>query len=213
MGVLYDQFSTLPLLKVKEVVDLLSSIYGKKQNEQLLHNLGIIPLMNKYFKVLSKGERKKLGLYSCLFFEPKYLFLDEPTDGLDPEFREFFWQYIKNSEVTLLLTTHLWEEAIRVADKVMFIENGRILNTPQTYEILYKEIGLIGKIVLESKIDFENKDKYKHYFTEDRLLVYYKTEQEKKELLEYIQSKELFGYSVLPIDITDIYYCLKTSKR
>ena len=152
LGVLYDQFSSIPLLKVGEILKLLEALYKTSENSELIKNLNIHLLKDKFFKVLSKGERKKIGLYASLFFKPKLLILDEPTDGLDPEFRDFFWNFIKNNKQTLLITTHLWEEVSSISDKILFIEKGKILNKPLSYSELLDKVKVKGKVIIEKTI-------------------------------------------------------------
>lgn len=213
IGILYDQFSSLPLLKVKEILTLLEVIYQCPANKTLLEKLDIERIQEKYFKVLSKGERKKVGLYAALFFNPQFLILDEPTDGLDPEFRDYFWDLINRSHITLLLTTHLWEEAKNVADKIMFIEKGCILNEPKSYEELLDNLKLLGKIITGNDIHSSWKEQYIHYIIEDKIYIYYRNQEEKDKLVTYISQNTSYGYSVLPIDIKDIYFNLKWKKN
>lgn len=216
LGVLYDQFSSIPLLKVGEILKILEAVYKIEKENTLVKDLEIEALKYKFFKVLSKGERKKLGLYASLFFNPKFIILDEPTDGLDPEFRNLFWNVVNRREQTLLLTTHLWEEAVLSFDKIVFIEKGRILNYPMPFDELKKKMNVTGKVVLEKKTqNLEWFQKFKTLSIGNKLFTYYKNDSEKKEIIDYIsrENQDIENYSVLPLNVKDIYQLLKSKKK
>lgn len=216
LGILYDQFSTIPLLKTKEVLKMMEALYKTPEDNVLAKKFGINNLKNKYFKVLSKGERKKLGLYTSLFFKPEFLVLDEPTDGLDPEFRDLFWNTIKNNKQTLLITTHLWDEANSISDKIIFIEKGKILNTPMPFAKLIKKVNIKGKVIIEKPAEKNCNwfKKFKNLKIDGKLYLYYENDTKKNEIITYILSKNkgIENYSVLPVNIKDIYQVLKAQK-
>ena len=93
-GILYDSFASIPLLKVKEIFSWLSVLFGKEIDFKLIEQLEIRNILAKQFKVLSKGENKKAGIYAALFHNPELVILDEPTDGLDPIVRNKFWDIL-----------------------------------------------------------------------------------------------------------------------
>jgi len=79
---------------------------------------------------LSGGMQRRLSLARALINQPKLLILDEPTTGLDPQARQLIWQrlrQLKNAGMTLILTTHYMEEAERLCDRLIIMDNGRIL--------------------------------------------------------------------------------------
>ena len=208
-GVLYDTFSSFPLLKVREIVSLLSKIYEHAINESLLERLGLLGLLDKQFKVLSKGENKKLGIYAALFFEPKIVFLDEPLDGLDPNSRNVFWETISGMTCTVIFTTHIWEEATMYADNVMFVKDGKALNQPApSAELLDKYCPYRGKIVIsgESEQLFgfsmpqSSKENQNYEYT-----YYYYSNEEKDELLRKFNNNRMTNLSILPITLRDVY--------
>jgi ABC-2 type transport system ATP-binding protein len=107
----------------------------REQVERLAGLLGIADALGKPVKKLSGGMQRKLEIVRSLLHQPKILFLDEPTAGLDPQSRRNLWDYLRairaESGVTLFLTTHYLEEAEQV-DRVCVINLGRIvsLGTP-----------------------------------------------------------------------------------
>lgn len=107
----------------------------KKINE-LLQLVGLEERKDDIVKTFSGGMRRRLEIARGLLHEPKILFLDEPTLGLDPQTRNHLWQYIKklNEEknITIILTTHYMEEAERLCHNLAIIGKGKIiaLDTP-----------------------------------------------------------------------------------
>lgn len=209
IGILYDHFSSLPLLKVKEILQLIESLYGVSRNENLINELGISRLMNKFFKVLSKGENKKVGLYASLFMNPELLILDEPSDGLDPEFRKSFWEIIRKFKGTVILTTHLWEEAKFISDKIVFIENGIILNQPINFNEKVSELRMKGKVVVEQIDQLSINKVFKTVISENKIYIYFHNEEEKMKIIEDLNRNVNSSFSVLPIDLQDVYYDFK----
>jgi len=107
----------------------------REQVERLAGMLGIADTLGKPVKKLSGGMQRKLEIVRSLLHQPKILFLDEPTAGLDPQSRRNLWDYLRairaESGVTLFLTTHYLDEAEQV-DRICVINTGRIvsLGTP-----------------------------------------------------------------------------------
>ncbi|GAB6948426.1 hypothetical protein HMPREF1640_12920 [Prevotella sp. S7-1-8] len=213
-GVLYDTFSSFPLLKVREIVSLLSIIFNHRVDQSLLKKFGVTDLLDKQFKVLSKGENKKLGIYAALFFEPKIVFMDEPLDGLDPNSRNRFWETISGISCTMIFTTHVWEEVRLYANKIMFVKDGKTLNQPASSdELLTKYCPYKGKIVisrengqfscLTSPDIGKEKQSYEYAY-------YYKSQEEKEELLRKFNNNRITNLSILPITLRDVYnYIIK----
>lgn len=111
---------------------------------ELLTLVGLEDRKDGLVKTYSGGMRRRLEIARGLLHEPKVLFLDEPTLGLDPQTRNHLWQYIErlNREkgITIILTTHYMEEADRLCGRVAIIDQGRII-TLDTPERLKNEIG------------------------------------------------------------------------
>jgi ABC-2 type transport system ATP-binding protein len=115
---------------------LQASLYGlsrqeaKKRTEELLEMVGLLPFAHKKVEAYSGGMRRRLEMAEGLIHEPKVLFLDEPTLGLDVQSRFLIWEKLmelKAKGVTIFLTTHYMEEAERLCDRVAIIDHGRIL--------------------------------------------------------------------------------------
>jgi ABC-2 type transport system ATP-binding protein len=103
---------------------------AKKKAEELLRTVDLVDSADRKVSTFSGGMRKRLDLATALVSDPKVLFLDEPTTGLDPKSRNELWEYIRklnNDGATIFLTTQYMEEAERLADRLCIIDQGKIV--------------------------------------------------------------------------------------
>ena len=126
------QFTSLPdKLKVTEALRLFSSFYNRgRQPEELLKRFGLEEKRNAFYSQLSGGQKQRLALAMALVNDPKVLFLDEPTAGLDPQVRREIYDIVeelKHEKKTIVLTTHYIEEAERLCDRVAIIDHGKVI--------------------------------------------------------------------------------------
>ena len=120
-------------------------LYGKKPNsnhiEKVLRQLSLWDKKDQRLRQLSGGMKRRVLIAKALSHEPEILFLDEPTAGVDVELRQDMWkvvQSLRNTGVTIILTTHYIEEAEAIADRVGVINQGEIIVVDQTKELLKK---------------------------------------------------------------------------
>jgi len=113
--------------------------------ERISKLLELVELSNKkdqYVKTFSGGMKRRLEIARGLLHQPKVLFLDEPTLGLDPQTRKHIWSYIKNlnekEKVTVFFTTHHMDEVERMAERVAIIDHGKIVTIGTIEEIKQK---------------------------------------------------------------------------
>ncbi len=121
---------------------------AKARAEELLHEFDLMKAANRPAKTYSGGMRRRLDLAVSLISTPPVIFLDEPTTGLDPRSRLAMWAIIKNlmaNGTTILLTTQYLEEADQLADKIVVIDNGRVIAEGTAKQLKSK----IGKDRLE----------------------------------------------------------------
>lgn len=122
-------------LTVKENIELMASLYFKdkakiKNNtERVINNLGLESYINRRAKTLSGGYKRRLSIAMALVTNPRILFLDEPTLGLDVINRHELWNVIDNlkGKVTIILTSHYMEEISALVDDIAIMKNGKIL--------------------------------------------------------------------------------------
>ncbi len=131
-------------------------LFGKSKNpaylKKILEDLSLWDKKDNQLRMLSGGMKRRVLIAKALSHEPKILFLDEPSAGVDVELRKDMWQLIKNlrtSGVTIILTTHYIEEAEEIADRIGVINNGQILLVEDKAELMQK----LGKkqLIIEIK--------------------------------------------------------------
>lgn len=141
IGYMSQKFSLYEDLKVWENIRLFAGIYGMKEREianktdELLERLGFTAERETLVKSLPLGWKQKLAFSVSIFHEPKIVFLDEPTGGVDPATRRQFWELIYQAAdrgITVFVTTHYMDEA-EYCDRVSIMVDGRIeaLDTPR----------------------------------------------------------------------------------
>ncbi len=145
------QESALPLrIRVKESLDLFGAFYAEREDSQvLLDRLGLADKSKAMFSKLSGGQKQRLFIALALVNKPQVLFFDELTTGLDPHARRSMWdlvRQIRDQGSTVFLTTHFMEEAERLCDRVLIMDDGKIvaLDTP---EALIRSLGVERRLV------------------------------------------------------------------
>jgi ABC-2 type transport system ATP-binding protein len=136
IGVALQEAALDPLMTGRELIRLQATLHGipraegRRRAEQLLARVGLESAADRRIGRYSAGMRRRLDLASALVHEPRILFLDEPTPGLDPVSRKAIWAEVKKLNrdgTTVFLTTQYLEEADMLADRVGIIDNGRIV--------------------------------------------------------------------------------------
>jgi ABC-2 type transport system ATP-binding protein len=133
IGVQLQQAQLQKRIKVWEAVHFWAVLYRKKaaDGDRLLEQLGLADKRQAWFMTLSGGQKQRLFIALALVNDPDVVFLDELTTGLDPQSRRAIWDLVRGIRgrgKTVLLTTHLMEEAERLCDRVAIIEHGRIVD-------------------------------------------------------------------------------------
>ncbi|VAX29936.1 Efflux ABC transporter, ATP-binding protein [hydrothermal vent metagenome] len=125
--------------------------------DEALEFAGLMEYRNRQVKTFSGGMRRRLVIVRALLHEPRILFLDEPTVGLDPQIRRTLWELIlKVNQVkgtAILLTTHYIEEAERLCDRVLIINRGRIIAEGPPDDLKKDIGGYVLEIFLEDRIE------------------------------------------------------------
>ena len=131
IGVMLQQDGLYPGLTAREVLHLFAGYYRQPQNiDSLLERVGLNTANKTRCRRLSGGQKRRLALAVALVGNPTLVFLDEPTSGMDPQARLATWEIVrelKQNGVTVLLTTHLMDEAERLADRIAIIDHGRLV--------------------------------------------------------------------------------------
>jgi len=134
IGLVPQEVTLEPFEKVINTVRLTRGLFGKPRNdaliESILRKLSLWDKRDQPIKALSGGMKRRVLIAKALAHEPRILFLDEPTAGVDVELRKDMWDVVadlKQDGVTIILTTHYIEEAEAIADRVGVINNGALL--------------------------------------------------------------------------------------
>lgn len=135
IGVSPQETATAPGLSVRENLGLICGIYGFSKEktaekiEELSEKLSLRSVLDRRAGKLSGGWQRRLSIAMALISEPKILFLDEPTLGLDVIARHELWDLIRglSGRVTIVLTTHYMEEAEMLSDRIGIMKDGRLL--------------------------------------------------------------------------------------
>ncbi|CAB0507394.1 ABC transporter ATP-binding protein [Corynebacterium diphtheriae] len=140
IGIMLQSGGSYSGIRVSEMLDLAASYSENPLDpEWLLDVLGLQGVRKTTYRRLSGGQQQRLSLALAIIGRPRMVFLDEPTAGLDAQSRLVVWDLIsslKRDGVTVILTTHLMDEAQALADRVAIIDRGKIITSGTTQELL-----------------------------------------------------------------------------
>ena len=151
LGVQLQESGFQDRLTVREIVDTYRGLYPDPlDRDELLERLGLAPSSGTRYAKLSGGQKQRVSIAVALVGRPRAVVLDELTTGLDPQSRREAWglvEDLRDSGVTILLVTHVMDEAERLADRLALIDAGRVvaLDTPS---------GLVDGAGLEQRLRF-----------------------------------------------------------
>lgn len=144
LGISLQETRFIDKLTAAETLRLFASFYGigEKRIDEILELVRLQDKRKAYTVNLSGGQRQRLALGIALMNSPTVLLLDEPTSGLDPNSRREIWDILldlkKNQHTTMILTTHYMEEASFLCDKIIIMDNGKILAEGTLEDLLTK---------------------------------------------------------------------------
>jgi ABC-2 type transport system ATP-binding protein len=136
VGLMLQEGGVYPMARPLEVLRLFAAFHADPLDpDALLERVGLSDARGTRFRDLSGGQKQRLSLALAVIGRPEVVFLDEPTAGLDPAARRLTWQHVtelRAGGVTVVLTTHLLDEAEHLADRVAIVDQGRLvaLGTP-----------------------------------------------------------------------------------
>lgn len=140
IGVQLQSSTYFERLTLKEIINLFATFYGLKVDaEKLLADVDLESKKNAYVENLSGGQKQRFSIASTLVNNPKVVFLDEPTTGLDPQARRNIWELINNIRgkgQTIVITTHYMEEAELLCDRIAIMNQGKIIDLDTPYNLI-----------------------------------------------------------------------------
>jgi ABC-2 type transport system ATP-binding protein len=172
IGLVPQELTTDAFETVWDTVSFSRGLFGKRKNpahiEKVLTELSLLDKKDDQIRTLSGGMKRRVLIAKALSHEPKILFLDEPTAGVDVELRKDMWQVVRElraSGVTIILTTHYIEEAQNMADRIGVINHGEIILVEDKAELMRK----LGKkqltLELQKKLDAMPAELAAHHLT------------------------------------------------
>ena len=216
IGVQLQSSEYVPQMTLSELLKLFSGLYGKTADVDKL--LGFVNLENKkhsLVKDLSGGQKQRFTLASALVNDPKVLFLDEPTTGLDPRARRDVWELIKKineSGITIVLTTHYMEEAEYLCDRVAIMDAGQILaiNHPKTLieDLSHTtQISFLTDVEIDEKIWLETKQIEKVYSNYPKVILEIKSLDVVGDIVRLLRDKNISfsSFTVRTASLEDVY--------
>jgi len=131
LGISLQETRLSEKLTVRETIELFASFYRQpRSSSEVLEQLQLTEKADSWVGKLSGGQRQRLAVATALVCNPKILFLDEPTTGLDPQSRRQLWEIIRGFQRdggTVLLTTHYMDEAERLCDRLAVVDHGQVI--------------------------------------------------------------------------------------
>jgi ABC-2 type transport system ATP-binding protein len=140
LGISLQETRLSEKLSVRETVELFASFYREpRSSDEVLEQLQLTEKADAWVGKLSGGQRQRLAVATALVCNPKILFLDEPTTGLDPQSRRQLWDIVREFQRaggTVLLTTHYMDEAERLCDRLAIVDHGQIIAEGSPAELI-----------------------------------------------------------------------------
>ena len=210
IGLVPQELALEPFEKVINSVKFSRRLFGKKDDnnylDQLLDKLQLHDKKNNIIKSLSGGMKRRVMIAKALSHNPKILFLDEPTAGVDVELRKDMWSIIKELKedgVTIILTTHYIEEAEMIADRIGIINHGELLLIEEKNKLIKRMSVKTLKVLLKKPIrEIPNSlKKYNLKLNVDgnSFLYNYKTGSEKTGITSLLSEMNNIGVNLFDI--------------
>lgn len=212
LGIVFQNSVLDGKLSVKQNLYTRGAYYGlskqemDKRLEQFSDAFELNEILNKKYEKLSGGQRRRVDIMRALINNPKILFLDEPTTGLDPKSRKLVWDYIdylrRNKKMTIFLTTHYMEET-KDADRVVILDKGQIIETGTPSELKSKHAS--SRLVWYTDCSKENEKiikSYKYTYDADHYNIYF---QDTITDFVYENKDKITDYEILKGSMDDVF--------
>ncbi len=215
IGVVFQNGVLDNLLTIRENLMVRGSFYGMKK-ESLKERIksaseitGCDEFLDRKYGKLSGGQKRRADIARALINQPKILFLDEPTTGLDPKTRQSIWNTIgkmqKKYDMTVFLTTHYMEEAAN-ADTITIISNGSIISSGTPNELKEKYTYDVLKIYqpAEQIVEYLKKKKVKYTLEKDTLMIVIQSAAQAIDILAELKSS-ITSFEMIHGNLDDVF--------
>ncbi|MFP4662256.1 MAG: ABC transporter ATP-binding protein [Halanaerobiales bacterium] len=204
IGVQLQSPSLFPRLTVKEIIELFGSFYPDPlSSAEVIEKIGLEEKGNTHVKNLSGGQKHRLAVGLAMVSNGRAVFLDEPTTGLDPQARRQLWDVIlalKGAGKTVFLTTHYMDEAEKLCDKLLVIDQGKVIaeGSPKSLirdnfnetAVEFKNPGFVESEI-EELLEKDIAERHSMESEEDHIILYTDDVPETiKGLINYTESKD-----------------------
>jgi len=140
IGIQLQAAGFYPGLSLGEILKMFGTLYNQKVNPlELLGKVNLTDKVKSKYDKLSGGQKQRFSIATTLVNQPKIIFLDEPTTGLDPQARRNLWDLVKeirNGGTTIVITTHYMDEAEQLCDRLAIMDNGKILKIAKPDDLI-----------------------------------------------------------------------------
>jgi ABC-2 type transport system ATP-binding protein len=215
IGVTFQEIVLDPDLTGRESLDFHARLYGIGKTERLakieklLNLIELTEAADRRTNTYSGGMKRRLELARGLITNPAVLFLDEPTQGLDPQNRANIWEYIRtlktNTNMTLLLTTHYMDEAEALADRVGIIDHGKIVVEGSPRELIDQmgadNIRIVGSGDPDTYLENVKTLPYVESFNASNGIVQIGVDSGNRRLVEIVETANKSGFVVEDISV------------
>lgn len=205
-------------LTCEENLNFFAQIYGlsrQERKEKIKESLAAVNLLERAkspVETLSGGMQRKLNIASAIVHHPKLLILDEPTTGLDIEAKYEIWELIsrlKSQGITILLTTHILEEAERLCDRMGILKKGSIIAEGSLTDLRHfmpaQEIVIVKTTEEQKAIEIGNKHGLIHRYYGNDLAFWLNEHLDLKEIISMFAAIDLDSVSRQPVRLEHIY--------
>jgi len=175
---------------------------AKARMMELCEVIGLTPYLDKKGNELSGGWKKKTAIVCALMHDPKILFLDEPTTGLDTQSRHMLWDIVRifnKRGATIFLTTHYMDEAEALCDRISIINKGKIIDTGTPQELCQS----IGKFTVEYDSD-DGMRKYSFFHDRESAKQFFDTVSDRNPIMRGTHLEDVFLEKTGRLDITSL---------
>jgi len=216
IGVTFQEIVLDPDLTGRESLDFHARLYGIGKSErlakidELLNLVELEGAADRRTNTYSGGMKRRLELARGLITNPDVLFLDEPTQGLDPQNRANIWEYIRtlkeNTDMTLLLTTHYMDEAEVLADQVGILDHGKIVVEGSPRELINQmgadNVQIMGKGIQDAFSDYAKVLPYVESFNASDGIIQIGVDSGNRRLVEIVETANKSGFEIEDISVS-----------